>query len=102
MERKYTVKNNGITHSILVDKFKNKTNKFLKNNGLEDLTIRQRCYRDGRWEITVQTPYYPNIQLYYKKYKFMWTDDIEERLAEVLADYYSYKNRIDYEAKHNG
>ena len=74
--------------SVDVDGFKNKTKQYLLERIEGEVIIRQRCYRDGRWDVTIQTPYYPSRPYYSRRYKLMWTDCyIRERLNDIIEDY---------------
>lgn len=91
-ERVYAItREDGVNLSINVDKFKKSVENALRNwinyDGL--YFIRQRVYRDGRWELEIRTSWYPNSPYYNHKHKLRWDtdEDVEDILGKVIAHF---------------
>lgn len=92
MSRKYQVLlPDGVTRGVDVDEFRKATTKYLTER-LDGLVIvKMRCYKDGRWDITIRSMWFPNTVGYNKKYRTSWLrPDIREIMDDIIADYYDW------------
>lgn len=91
-----TVDDWGAVIRIDVDEFKNHVKDYLLDRLPEDglyKIVDQRCYRDGRWELTLRTQFFPTLPMYRKKFKLKWTDwDTKDSLDYIIQDYTEWVN----------
>ena len=96
-ERKYTVYfNDGSKISVDIDEFREKTKKYLVDRLDGLVTVNMRCYRDGRWDVTIKNFWFPNAPLYSKRWRTSWLrPDIKEILDDMIGDYYEWIDLVD-------
>ena len=97
MSRHYEVMlPDGVRYGVDVDKFRKSTTKYLEDRLDGLVTIKMRCYRDGRWDINVRTFWFPNTLQYNKRWRVYWTSpDIKQILDEIIGDYCDWTLEVD-------
>lgn len=84
------------TISVDIDWFRKKTKKYLTDRLDGLVTVNMRCYKDGRWDVTIKNFWFPNTPLYRKRWRTSWLrPDIKEILDDMIADYYEWIDSLD-------
>jgi len=89
MEREYWVtKEEGVRFGINVDKFKTSVEKAIRHN-IEteyDYKVYQRCYKDGRWKLTIYTVGQRVGHGYREKWALRWDEDNIDYIIGIICN----------------